>query len=109
MATRGQHSGGPSLPDVVPFDPAVLTRLSWELGTRVIDDETSTRVGRWKRVQSSWSVSVFRVTSETVVMRLRTPTGRERFYGAAWMDLEDLLPALDDTPAWERRTRDCRP
>jgi hypothetical protein len=93
----------------VPFDPAVLTRLSWELGARVVDDGTSTGVGRWKRVQSSWSVSVFRVTSETVVMRIRTPIGRERFYGAAWMDLEDLLPALDDTPAWERRTRDCRP
>jgi hypothetical protein len=106
MATRGQHSGGPSLPDVVPFDPAVLTRLSWELGARVIDDGASTGVARWTRVQSSWSVSVFRVTSETVVMRIRTPIGRERFYGAAWMDLEGLLPALDDTPAWERRTRE---
>ena len=73
------------------------------------DDEASTRVGRWERVQSSWSVSVFRVTSETVVMRVRTPIGRERFYGAAWMDLEDRLPELDDTPAWERRARDCRP
>jgi hypothetical protein len=76
--------------------------LSWELGSRVVDDETSDHIGRWKRVGSSWSVSVFRVTSETVVIRIRTPIGRQRFYGAAWMDLQSVLPELDDAPSWER-------
>jgi len=102
MATRGQYGAGPTLPDVVPFDLSALTRLSWELGSRVVDDEASTCVGRWTRVQSSWSVSVVRVTSETVLMRIRTPTGRQRFYGAAWMDLQAVLPKLDDAPSWER-------
>jgi len=102
MATRGQHDAGPTLPDVVPFDPPALTRLSWELGSRVIDDEASARVGRWERVGSSWSLSVFRVTNETTVVRVRTPIGRQRFYGAAWMDLEDDLPDLDAAPSWER-------
>jgi hypothetical protein len=102
MATRGQHAAGPTLPDVVPFDPPTLTRLSWELGSRVVDDDSSARVGRWERVGSSWSLSVFRVTSETVVVRVRTPIGRQRFYGAAWMDLEDGVSELDAAPSWER-------
>jgi len=103
MATRGQHDGGPTLPGVVPFDLSVLTRLSWELGSRVVDGDEATRVGRWERAQSPWSVSVFRVTTETVVMRVRTPTGRQRFYGAAWMDFRDVLPELDGAPSWNRR------
>jgi hypothetical protein len=68
----------------------------------VVDDEASTRVGRWERVQSPWSVAVFRVTSETVLIRIRTPIGRERFYGAAWMDLRTVLSELDDAPSWDR-------
>jgi hypothetical protein len=48
-------------------------------------------------------VSVFDVTSETVAVRVRTPTGRERFYGAARMDLEAALPALETAPDWRRR------
>ncbi|RCU46296.1 hypothetical protein DU504_02635 [Haloplanus salinus] len=102
MATRERHAVGTTLPGVVPFDPPALTRLSWELGSRVIDDEASARVGRWECVGSSWSLSVFRVTSETVVVRVRTPIGRQRFYGAAWMDLESDLSKLDAAPSWER-------
>jgi hypothetical protein len=102
MATRGQHDAGPTLPDVVPFDHSTLTRLSWELGSRVVDGEAPTRVGRWKRVGSSWSLSVFRVAGETAVVRVRTPIGRQHFYEAAWMDLEDDLPELDAAPSWVR-------
>lgn len=103
MATRGQQGSGPALPDIVPFDPPTLTRLSWELGSRVVDDEASTRIGRWDRVGSSWSVSAFQVTDETVVVRVRTPIGRQRFYGAALMDIRASIPALDDAPSWDRR------
>ena len=102
MATRGQHDAGPTLPDVVPFDHSTLTRLSWELGSHVVDEGPSARVGRWERVGSSWSLSVFRVTTETAVVRVRTPIGRQRFYEAAWMDLEGPLPELDEAPSWER-------
>ncbi|WP_251329446.1 hypothetical protein [Haloplanus pelagicus] len=106
MATHGSHSPGgkgTQLPGVVPFDLANLTRLSWELGSRVVDDAESTCRGEWTHSGSPWTVSVFDVTSETVAVRVRTPTGRERFYGAARMDLEAALPALETAPDWRRR------
>jgi len=102
MATRDPCDSGTTLPGVVPFDLSPLSRLSWELGSRVVDDAESARLGRWEHVASARSLSLFRVTGETVVIRLRTPVGRERFYGAALMDLHDVRPALDDAPSWER-------
>jgi len=106
MATRGSRGSGRAgaqLPDVVPFDLAHLTRLSWELGSRVIDDDGVASHGEWVHHGSPWAVAVFDVTSETVVVRVRTPTGREHFYGAARMDFDAALPALDADPDWRRR------
>ncbi|WP_435069543.1 hypothetical protein [Haloplanus sp. C73] len=102
MATRDTGNGGARLPDAVPFDASSVSRLSWELGARVVADDESTRVGRWDHVRSARSLAVFRVTGETVVVRVRTPIGRERFYGVACMDIRDALPRLDDAPSWER-------
>jgi hypothetical protein len=105
MASRGYRNrdgDGPTLPHAVPFEPPHLTRLSWELASRVIDDDASSRRSRWERIGSSWSLSVFDVTSETVVLRVRTPTGRERFYGAASMDLREVRPTLEAAPRWRR-------
>ncbi|AZH24972.1 hypothetical protein [Haloplanus aerogenes] len=102
MATRDRCNGGTTLPGVVPFDSAPLSRLSWELGSRVVDDDESARLGRWVHVDSSRTLTLFQVTGETVVIRVRTPIGRERFYGAALMDLPDVRPALDDAPSWNR-------
>ncbi|WP_251341777.1 hypothetical protein [Haloplanus halophilus] len=107
MATRGTREsgiGGAQLPGVVPFDLANLTRLSWELGARVVDDEASALRGEWAHAGSPWEVSVFDVASETAAVRVRTPTGRERFYGAARMDLDAALPALDAAADWDRRS-----
>jgi hypothetical protein len=95
---------GARLPDVVPFDLAHLTRLSWELGSRVVDDGEATLHSEWGYSGSPWELSLFHVTSETVAVRLRTPAGRERFYGAARMDLEAALPALEGAAGWRRRT-----
>ncbi|MFB6102192.1 MAG: hypothetical protein ABEJ73_06460 [Haloplanus sp.] len=106
MATRGSRprdGDGAQLPHVVPFDLSPLTRLSWELGSRVVDGNESTVHSRWTHAGSSWALAVFDVTSETVVMRVRTPTGREQFYGAARMDLSAAVPELDAAPRWERR------
>ncbi|WP_248897539.1 hypothetical protein [Haloplanus halobius] len=103
MATRGSPSGdGVTLPDAVPFDLSPLTRLSWELGARVVDGDESSLQSRWTGTDSSWSLSLFRVTSQTVVIRVRTPIGREQFYGAAQMDLSRALPRLDASPRWRR-------
>jgi hypothetical protein len=102
MASRGSPDRS-TLPGVVPFDLPRATRLSWRLGTRVIDGDEATRRGRWEHT-TAWSLSLFRVTDETAVLRVRTPIGRERFYGAAWIDLEESLPRLDATPTWTRAT-----
>jgi hypothetical protein len=52
MATRDPRDGRTTLPAVVPFDLSPLSRLSWELGARVVDGDdsgggsTSSRRGR---------------------------------------------------------------
>lgn len=107
MATRGSAPADGTiarLPHVVPFDIPQVTRLSWELGARVVGDDSAVRLGTWERTTGSWTLALFRVTSETVVVRLETPTGRERFYGAAETDIESVRPALLSAPEWNRRT-----
>ncbi|MFC4543398.1 hypothetical protein ACFO5R_15820 [Halosolutus amylolyticus] len=106
MATHAPENGGDAgaeLPDVVPFSLPYLSRLSWELGSRVVDDDESTRHSEWERTGSSWTLTVFRVTDNTVLLKIRTPVGRERFYGAARSDLQTVLPRLEETPYWDRR------
>lgn len=105
MATHGSQNGKHmrvSLPDTVPFDLPHLPRLSWELGSRIVEDD-ATLHSEWERTGTSWVVSVFRATSNTVVVRVRTPVGRERFYNFAEMDLETVLPQLESAPQWQRR------
>lgn len=93
---------GPDLPGVVPFDLPHLSRLSWELGSRVVDDPTATREGEWEHVDGSWSLAAHRVTSATVVLRLTSPTGREHFYGTTERQFESVVPELDAAPRWRR-------
>ncbi|RKD98278.1 hypothetical protein [Halopiger aswanensis] len=105
MATHGFQDGGnagASLPDAVPFDLPHLTRLSWELGSRVVDDEEATLHSEWEPAGRTWQLSIFRVTSNTIVIRVRTPVGREKFYGAAELDLASALPELRSAPQWRR-------
>lgn len=107
MATRDSRSGGhdgSTLPGALPFTLSRVTRLSWELGSRTVEDEESSLCDEWERTDSQWTLSVHRVTSTTVLIRVRTPAGRERFYGAAETDLESALPELAESPAWERTT-----
>jgi hypothetical protein len=102
MATRdaGDESDGGTLPRVLPFSLDHVTRLSWELGARTVGDERATRRGEWTRSGSQWTLSVYDVTSSTVVLCVRTPVGRERFYGAARIDLDSALSALEDAREW---------
>lgn len=103
MATRGPQPAretAAGLPGVVPFDLPAVTRLSWELGDRIIND--AVELEAWERGDGVWALSTFRATSETVIIRLRTPTGRERFYGAAEMDIESVRPRLRNHSRWTR-------
>ena len=108
MATHSPPSGDDgtgdvTLPSVVPFELPHVSRLSWELGSRVVEGDHSTPISEWDHTGRPWTLSVFRVTSATCLVRLRTPVGRERFYGTAEIDLESVRPALDDAPSWHRR------
>ncbi|RXK51315.1 hypothetical protein [Halorientalis pallida] len=104
MAARGSrnHSVRVELPTVVPFDIPQLNRLSWKLGSRTVDDEAATLRSRWTDTESQWRLAVFAVTDGTVVLRVRTPVGRGRFYGAAETDFANALPALEASDRWRR-------
>ena len=47
MAVHSTRNRCGRLPEAVPLDITHTTRLSWELGSRVIDDEQSTLEGQW--------------------------------------------------------------
>ncbi len=107
MAAHGvQDSGGncPGLPDVVPFELPYLSRLSWELGSRVVDDAEATLRSEWEHEGAAWALSIFEVTANRAVLRLRTPIGRERFYDAASREVASAVPPLEAAPRWHRLT-----
>ncbi|MWV41097.1 hypothetical protein [Natrialba sp. INN-245] len=91
-----------TLPGVVPFSLQYSTRLSWELGSRSVQDEEATLLGTWTHEGRKWRLSLFAVTSETALIRVRTPVGRERFYGAIRSELDSALQELESTPLWHR-------
>ncbi len=102
LDTRDDSTDSVSLPDVVPFDIPHLSRLSWELGSRVVNEEASVRVGEWKHVRGGWRMSLFEVTNSTAIVRVRTSVGRKRFYGAIQSELESARPELETAPSWRR-------
>lgn len=91
-----------TLPDVVPFSLSHLTRQSWELGKRTVQDEQAVILSKWTHQNGQWRLSMFEVTTETAILCLETPIGRERFYGAIQSELETALQKLDADPSWER-------
>ncbi|GAB3707811.1 hypothetical protein GCM10028858_27260 [Halorubrum pallidum] len=90
-----------TLPGAIPFDLDHLTRLSWELGSRTVSGRDATCVGRWRAADKNWALSAFDVTHNTVVLRVHTPVGRTRFYGAIAAEAEPALRVLAETPAWD--------
>lgn len=102
MATHApcDDSTPSSLPDAVPLDLHNLTRQSWKLGSQIADD--ARRLGEWHHAGGGWSLTAFEATDETLVLRLRSPVGRSRFYGAIQTEFREARPALDSSAAWER-------
>jgi len=100
--SRSGSGGSPTLPDVVPFDLAHLTRQSWELGASITQDEQATALGTWTHRNELWRLSLFEVTTETVILRVRTPVGRERFYGAIRSELRSAIHELEADSSWQQ-------
>lgn len=108
MSTQGSRDGAAAsgrggLPDAVPVSLERTSRLSWELGDRVTGGSDATRRGAWRCRTARWAVDAFGVTDHTAVLRVRTPAGRELFYGVADADLERARARLAAAPDWERR------
>ena len=93
---------GVELPDVVPLELSNLTRQSWELGKRTVEAETTTTLSKWESQHGQWQLSISEVTTETAIMSLRTPAGRERFYAAIQSEVQSALDTLNTSPSWSK-------
>jgi hypothetical protein len=100
-AAPGGASDAETFPTTLPLDIPYRSRLSWELGTRVIDDDETERLDAWTR-EDGWALAAFRVTEETIVVRFETPIGRELFYGAELSARSTLRSRLESAPEWRR-------
>jgi len=78
--------------------PAALDRAeshSWEYGHTCVEREGQPRE-TWTDETGRQSLTVFDVTDHTVVLRVRTPVGRESFYGMADRDYEAARESFTD-------------
>ncbi|RBI58742.1 hypothetical protein DMJ13_25725 [halophilic archaeon] len=101
-SSQNNSNAGPELPDIVPFTLPYLNRLSWELGSRTIEDNDASCHSRWEHTEAPWTLAIFRATSQTSVICVRTPTGREQFYGVAQLDLKSALTSLNTASCWQQ-------
>ncbi|WP_079990719.1 hypothetical protein [Haloarcula sp. CBA1127] len=99
---QGESGGSATLPDVVPFNLSHLTRQSWELGKSTVQDEKTGVLSRWAHQHEQWRLSAFEVTSETAIICIQTPVGRERFYGAIQLELQSAIQKLEANPSWQQ-------
>lgn len=102
MAAHGAPECGARLPDAVPLEISHVTRLSWELGTRVVDDEEATLHSQWQQEDTFWELDVYQVTHHTDLLRVQTPVGREQFYGVTQSELESAITTLEAADRWRR-------
>ncbi|WP_226483031.1 hypothetical protein [Natrinema amylolyticum] len=68
-------------------DGGRVESLSWPLGNRVTVEADANRRFRFDHRRSHRTLTAFAVTDDTCVLRLRTPVGREKFYGIANADV----------------------
>lgn len=73
-------------------DATHVESLSWPLGDRVVGEDDATQLFRLAHRRSRRTVTLFEVTEYTRVVRLRTPVGREKFYGIADVDVTTDAP-----------------
>jgi len=102
MSAHCDSPSCPILPDSVPDSLRPTTRLSWELGSRVIEDAEASLESEWYRTEGGWRLSVYRVTNHTDILQLRTPAGRELFYGVTQAAFGSAVSALEAANSWCR-------
>ncbi|PSP54333.1 hypothetical protein BRC82_10480 [Halobacteriales archaeon QS_1_67_19] len=106
MATQGMQDAAAEstrLPAALPFGLPAASYLGWELGSRVTAEEGVTARQTWEHRDSGRTLTVYDATEHTVILGVRTPAGRERFFGAAAVDLEPRLARLEAADDWRRR------
>ena len=94
MATSNTSQSGGVGADL----PTALDRAeshSWEYGHACVTQEGQPRE-TWTDETGRESLTVFDVTEHTVLLRVRTPVGRESFYGMADRDYEAVRDSLTD-------------
>ena len=91
MGYRGRHL----IANLFDVDIERIESLSWSLGNRITTDGEPDQRFRFDHKRSTRTVTAFEITDYTCVLRLRTPVGREKFYGIARADLEPERIAAD--------------
>ncbi|WP_254763834.1 hypothetical protein [Natrinema marinum] len=95
QGANGRWRGRELVARLFDIDTSRVESLSWSLGNRVTVEADATRRFELAHRRSMRSVTAFEVTNYTCVLRLRTPIGREKFYGVANTDIA-IPPASDE-------------
>ena len=94
---RASSAPSGTLRGVVPFDTRMAAPMSWELGDRLARQDDTSRVASFENPTRNTSLTVFEATEHTHLVRVRTPVGREKFFGVARRDVDlDALRAETD-------------
>lgn len=91
--------GGTEPSSALPVDLPSVESLSWQLGRRVVEDGPP-RLASAENVRFGGSLTAFDVTDHTCIVRVRTPVGRETFYGTTKVALRGALDNLERHDDW---------
>lgn len=100
---RGPTNGdaGHRLPGV-PVDLPSAESMSWELGQRLLGEGVP-RLVTAENDRFGGSLTAFDVAEHTCLLRVRTPVGRESFYGTTKAALRRGVAALEAHEHWTLR------
>ncbi|QLG47485.1 hypothetical protein [Natrinema halophilum] len=87
QGVTGHQRGRKLIARLVDVGSEHVESLSWHLGNRVTVEADAERRFELAHRHSRRTVTAFEVTDYTCVLRLRTPIGREKFYGVANADV----------------------
>lgn len=94
---RGRPQHGKALvTDLLAVGGEQVRSLSWSLGHRVTVEADAARLLELDHRSSRRRVVGFEATDYSCILRLRTPVGREKFYGVVRADLD----AATEHPDW---------
>jgi hypothetical protein len=103
MSSHGGYSHTDcGLACVSAFSLETANELSWMLGERVTADDQTTLLGEWQSDDTRQSISLFEATTETAIVRYRSPVGRDHYVGTTLSDAERVRADLDASAVWHR-------